>query len=405
MEKYVITGIGLYNSLGQTVAESWEALLQGKSGVAEVVWPEDNEEVFPKTHKALLYHIGAKCNFDYKNIPEVFQKHWKIWDDSSRASMLSCHEALTDANFTSTNVGVMFGTFDSGIYTKNDMLASIQKGNPKYPPRKSLNIGKDYQAMQISAVYNTTGPNYALTSACVTGLAQLETAVNMLKCDTDLDGVIVGSCDFLVDPMWVYWFQNLGALSTAPCKPFDINRAGINLGEGAATIIVEPLSKALRRNAKIYGTIESVVNLTLYESATSPDPNGMGAFYSMQKALSKAGIDASDVKYVNAHATGTPVGDIVEYTAISKLFPGATVVSNKGQIGHTMGACGITELIYTALALKSNVTPGNINLTDKIGNNEVILPTESTTINSQYAVKNSFGFGGRNSSMVYKNGY
>jgi 3-oxoacyl-[acyl-carrier-protein] synthase II len=159
------------------------------------------------------------------------------------------------------------------------------------------------------------------------------------------------------------------------------------------------LSKAQKRNAKIYGIVKSTNFYTLFDSDTSPDPEGTGAKICVQQALDKAGITANDIDYVNAHATSTSIGDQIEYTAMLSLTPGRVMVSNKGQIGHGMSAAGITETIYTLLTMRDGQSPGNANLKTPCGQG-MILPTESVNIDVKYAIKNSFGFGGRNASLV-----
>jgi 3-oxoacyl-[acyl-carrier-protein] synthase II len=171
------------------------------------------------------------------------------------------------------------------------------------------------------------------------------------------------------------------------------------MGEGAATIIIEPLSKAQDRGAKIYGIVKSTSFVTLFDSDTSPDPSGQGARLCVQQALDKAGITADQIDYVNAHATGTPIGDQVEFDAMLDLTPGRVMVSNKGQIGHTMASSGILETIYSLLTLRDQRTPGTANLVEPLSQG-MILPTNVMDVDVKYIIKNSFGFGGRNASMV-----
>jgi 3-oxoacyl-[acyl-carrier-protein] synthase II len=171
------------------------------------------------------------------------------------------------------------------------------------------------------------------------------------------------------------------------------------MGEGSATVIVEPLSKALARGAKIYGIVKSCSFVTLFDSDTSPDPEGIGAKSCVQSAIDKAGITADDIDYVNAHATSTPVGDQIEFDAMLELTPGRVMISNKGQIGHGMATSGIIETIYALLAMKNSRTPGTANLVNPLGTG-MILPSTAMDLDVKYAIKNSFGFGGRNASMV-----
>jgi 3-oxoacyl-[acyl-carrier-protein] synthase II len=261
----------------------------------------------------------------------------------------------------------------------------------------------DFISAKIAGYYKLYGPNTSLNSACTSGLTGIDFAINTLKTDPELDGMIVGGVDHLVEPIFMYWFQTLGALAisddpSANC-PFDTKRSGFVMGEGAATLIIEPMSKALARGANIYAIIRSTHLSTLYESDTSPDLSGDGAKLCVLKALEKAQVAASDISYINAHATSTPIGDKIEFDCVYSLMPGRVMVSNKGQLGHTMAGAGIVETIYTLLAMKHSTTPPNINLTDPLDTG-MILPTSQMALDIKYAIKNSFGFGGRNSSIV-----
>ena len=240
-----------------------------------------------------------------------------------------------------------------------------------------------------------------MDSACTTGITSIDYAINTLKANPDLDAMIVGAADHMAEPIYMYWFQNLGALSPTGSRPFDKSRNGFVMGEGAATMIIEPKNKALARGAKIYGTIKSCSFVTLFDSDTSPDPEGHGAKRCVQQALDRAGITADQIRYINAHATSTPVGDQIEYDAMLALTPNQIMVSNKGQIGHCMSAAGIVESIYTLLALRDQRTPGNANLVDACSQG-MILPNTAIDIDARYAIKNSFGFGGRNASIVFE---
>jgi 3-oxoacyl-[acyl-carrier-protein] synthase II len=281
------------------------------------------------------------------------------------------------------------------------MLAAFNQGK-KYSPRKSLNIGGEHTAAQVAAVYGFNGPNYSMVSACATGIVSIDAACAYLKSNPDLDAMLVGATDRTADAFNMYWFNILGALSpTGMSAPFDKSRNGFVMGEGAATIIIEPLSKALKRGASVYATINGCGVVTKFDSDTSPDPEGEGAVQCMLRACRQAGLHPSFIDYVNAHATSTPIGDIIEYNAIAKIIKhDVVVVSNKGQIGHAMSACGLIETIYTLLTMKMGISPGNANLVDPIGDSNLILPTESIKVDVKYAMKNSFGFGGRNASMI-----
>jgi len=401
MEQYVITGIGIHNGLGTTAESSWQNLLSGKSAICPIIWPDDDDTKFPNTHSALkikIAGISPKLQESDQH-PDYFNYGWPNWDPNTRACLMSVDEAINDSNLTSKNVGVVVSTFGSGTSLRLEIFSALNNGVKKISPRKSLNIGLDFPAAQVSAIYKVQGPNTALDSACTTGLTSIEHAINTLKANPELDAMIVGGSDHIAEPIYMYWFQSLGALSSEGSFPFDKSRNGFVMGEGAATIIIEPLSKARARNSKIYGIVKGTGFVTLFDSDTSPDPEGHGARQCVNMALSKAGIPASSIDLVNAHATSTPVGDQVEFDAMKDITPGRTMVSNKGQLGHTMAGAGIVETIYTLQGMRDSQVPGNANLIDPCGDG-MLLPTTRTNLDIKYAIKNSFGFGGRNASIV-----
>ena len=401
---YVVTGIGIINGLGESAEESWINLLAGKSAIKTIKWPDDDPTRFPSScNKILKIQIGALNPHISENYPHPihFDYGWNNWDTNTRACLLTVDEAITDSKLISKNVGVVVSTFGSGTTLRLDMFSNMMNGIKKTPPRKVLNTGLDFPAAQVAAAYKVTGPNTAMDSACTTGITSIDYAINTLKANPDLDAMIVGAADHMAEPIYMYWFQNLGALSPTGSRPFDKSRNGFVMGEGAATMIIEPKNKALARGAKIYGTIKSCSFVTLFDSDTSPDPEGHGAKRCVQQALDRAGITADQIRYINAHATSTPVGDQIEYDAMLALTPNQIMVSNKGQIGHCMSAAGIVESIYTLLALRDQRTPGNANLVDACSQG-MILPNTAIDIDARYAIKNSFGFGGRNASIVFE---
>lgn len=406
MEQYAVTGIGVYNGLGTTAESSWQSLLQGNSAIQTIAWPEDDETKFPETHSALTIKTAAlspKLTKDDPH-PELFDRGWANWDPNTRACLMSVNEAITDSNLNSKNVGVVVSTFGSGTSIRLEIFSALNRGSKKISPRKILNVGLDFPAAQISALYKVEGPNTSIDSACTTGITNIDHAIMALKTKPELDAMIVGGCDHIAEPIYMYWFQSLGALSPAEdlrmaSCPFDIDRSGFVMGEGAATMIIEPLSKALARGAKVYGIVRGTGFVTIFDSDTSPDKDGRGAREVVRKAMANAEVKPEDIQLINAHATSTPIGDFIEYDAMSELFPGRNCVSNKGQVGHTMAGAGILETIYTLQSMRDGVIPPNTNLRNPIGDG-LQLPRESKKFDVKYAIKNSFGFGGRNASIV-----
>lgn len=402
---FVITGIGLYNGLGKDARTSFCSLLNGESTIVPISWPDFNPDIFPQSHKAVPATVAGLCPEPEESecIPG-FEKYWKHWDPVTRIGLLSAKEAVTNSGINSTNVGVIFSSFAAGVSVKLDMLGAFNQGK-RFSPRKSLNIEGEHTSAQVAALFGFNGPNYSLVSACATGIVAIDAACAHLKANPDLDAMLVGATDKTADAFDMYWFNLLGALSpTGVSAPFDKARNGFVMGEGAATLIIEPFHKAFKRKANILAFIRGCGVVTKFDSDTSPDPEGEGAYECMMKACKNALIDPSDIDYVNAHATSTPVGDMIELRAISRLLgegKHVPVVSNKGQIGHTMSACGLIEIIYTILAMDGGISPGNANLNDpeSIPDN-INLLRDKSMIRGKYAMKNSFGFGGRNASII-----
>lgn len=402
---FVITGIGLYNGLGKTARTSFSSLLDGESTIVPISWPDFNHDTFPQSHKAVPATMAGLCPEpkDSECVSE-FMGYWRHWDPATRAGLLTVEEAVLESGIDSCNVGIIFSTFAGGPELRSKMLAALNQGK-RYSPRKSLNISREHMAAQVAAIYDFNGPNYSMTSACATGIVSIDTACAQLRANPELDAMVVGAADKTANALEMYWFNLLNAMSpTGVSAPFDKSRNGFVMGEGAATLIIEPFHKAFKRKANILAFIRGCGIVTKFDSDTSPDPEGEGAYECMMKACKNALIDPSDIDYVNAHATSTPVGDMIELRAISRLLgegKQVPVVSNKGQIGHTMSACGLIEIIYTILAMDGGISPGNANLIDpEISFSNINLLRGKSTIRGRYAMKNSFGFGGRNASII-----
>ena len=403
MEQYVITGMGIHNGLGRTLNASWKNLLAGETAVKETIWPEDNENRFPRTYSALKTKYAATNLPPLEECPEKLSYGWRHFDPNTKSCLLAIDEAMTASGIDSRKVGAFVSTFGGATDIRLKVFEALDRGK-KASPRNTLNLGLDFPAAQVAKIWDAHGPNTCLNSACTTGLTSIELAIQTMKVDQSLDAMIVGGADNNVDAIYMFWFQNLGALSqsqeieTASC-PWDRKRNGFVMGEGASAIVIEPISKALARGAIIYGIIKSTSTFTLFDSDTSPDPDGIGAKTCVRQAIDRAGLKASDIGYVNAHATSTSVGDDIEFNAMLEITPGIPMVSNKGQIGHSMAGCGIVESIYAIMAMREGVTPPNANLTEPLGEG-MILPTKTMPLDAKYCIKNSFGFGGRNSSII-----
>jgi 3-oxoacyl-[acyl-carrier-protein] synthase II len=404
MKKIAITGLGMLSGLGSSVEENWTNLLAGKTAIKEIAWPEDNPKQFPKTHKAITVNSGAPCPIPEFEISE-YGGHHLHWDPCVKIAVRSAEQAIKDSKLNSKNIAVVYSTVGGSLGARAYLSRNLEDGRDRILPRRVIQSTLDYISGVITRHFQFNGLSTCVNSACSTGLLTIDYAVKSLLTDDTLDAVLVGGADTPIEGYQYYYFQNLGALSYAPAdvasRPFDKNRSGFVAGEAAGAMMLEPLEKAQARGAKIYGIIAGIGTASAGNHDTSPDKDGEGARQAVIKAVKNAGIDYKDIGYINAHATGTIIGDDIEFYAMRDLFPGATMISNKGQLGHTLGASGIIESIFTVLALKNNVTPPNINFKDPIDSG-MFIPVEQTALNTRYAIKNNFAFSGRCASIVFE---
>jgi 3-oxoacyl-[acyl-carrier-protein] synthase II len=400
--KFAITGIGILNGLGDTLEENWENLLAGKSTIQDITWPEDNPDVLPSTCKGIQIKTGFPSPTPEFTRDEYDNEH-RHWTRSTKMTMYTANQAYKDSGLTSKNVGVFFTTTVGQMEANNKIMKAIDKGREKYSPKQILNGSNAYGSEQVQKYLKLQGPSGSIHTACATGIYLLDYGIKTLMTDPDLDAVMIGCSDSSIQPFVFYYFQNLNALSRLSaadaCKPFDLNRSGFVLGEGSCAYMLEPLEKAVARGAHIYGLVlgTGISGSGVFD--TEPDPTGHTQRLAVHKALRNACVDPEDIDYINAHATGTPVGDEQEYDLMNDMFHGKVMVSNKGQIGHTLGVCSVIELVYTIMALKEQRTPPNVNLTTPVGQG-MQLPTVETKIYAKYAIKNSFAFGGRSACAV-----
>jgi 3-oxoacyl-[acyl-carrier-protein] synthase II len=402
MKQYAITGIGILNGLGFDLEENWKNLLAGKSAIKEISWPADDPNKFPKTHKALTVKTGAPCP-----LPEFteneFGGHYQYWDPCVKISVASVKDAINDSGLLSKNVSVVYSTTGGSLHSRAYVSRNLEDGRERILPRQVIQSTLDYASGVITRMFGFSGGSTSMHSACSTGLVSLDYGIKQLELDTELDAVIVGGADMPLEGYQSYYFQNLGALSTQPAeiasRPFDKNRSGFVAGEAAGALVIETLEKAQARGAKIYGLIRSVGTASAGSHDTAPDKGGEAAKLAVTKAVRLAGLKLTDIQYINAHATGTKVGDDIEFYAMRDLFPDSTMSANKGQIGHTLAASGIVETIYTLLALRDQITPPTVNLADPIDTG-INIPTSASAITAKYAIKNNFAFGGRSACAV-----
>ncbi len=406
--RVVITGIGLVTPVGLTTAESWEAVLSGKSGIGLINKLD--------TSKLDVKIAGEVKNFDPGQYLD--KKEIKKMDRFIHFAIASCDQAMTDSELkiNGTNagrVGVIVGSGMGGLETifYYDQIYLNQGPNrisPFYVPASVINLAPG----QLSIRTGASGPNFSPVSACATATHALGEAYHIIK-RGDADAVISGGSEATISPVAIAGFSNMKALSNRndepekASRPFDMKRDGFVMGEGAGILILEELEHALSRNAKIYAEVIGFgMNSDAYH-ITSPIPDGSGAARCMELTVASAGINPDQVDYINAHGTSTQVNDAMETKAVKLTFKEHAsrilISSTKSMTGHMLGAAGAVEAAFTALALYHQIIPPTINLENpdpECDLDYVANKARSAAIN--IGMSNSFGFGSTNACIALK---
>ncbi|WP_353684465.1 beta-ketoacyl-ACP synthase II [Thermodesulfovibrio sp. 3907-1M] len=406
--RVVVTGMGMVSPLGLDVKSTWEAILQGKSGVSYI------------THfdaKDYPVRIAAEVKgFDPANYIE--QKEIKKMDRFIHFAIAATEMALQDSGLkitpqNSERIGIVIGSGMGGLptieyYHKVLLEKGWKRVSPFFIPMVIVNLA----AGQISIRYGIKGPNLAVTTACATGNHSIGEAFRMIQYG-DADVMIAGGTEAVITPMAVAGFAIMRALSTRndepekASRPFDIDRDGFVMGEGSGIIILEELEHALKRGAKIYAEVVGYGMSSDAYHITAPAPEGEGGARCMKMAINDAGIHPEEVDYINAHGTGTKQGDELETQAIKTVFGEHAyklcVSSTKSMTGHLLGAAGGVEAIFTVLSIYENIVPPTINLDNPDPECDLdYVPYKPKKKEIRYAMTNSFGFGGTNASLVFK---
>ena len=395
--KFAITGIGIINGLGATVEHSWGNLLLGRSALDTVKWTDDEAQL-PRTSKGINFTAGFPSllpSFD-----DSYEGADRYWSRGTKLGVYAAEQAYKDSGLNTKNVNVVFSTATATFETIGKALDVLDEGRSKFSPKTILNSTNDYISGQVSKRLKLEGPSASVHSACASGLNAIDYGLRLLATDDELDAVLVGASDAGINAFTYFFFQNLNALSNSAPRPFDQDRSGFVIGEGAGAFIIEPLHKAVLRGARIHGLILGTGGASNAQFDINPDPEGKSQTQAILKTLRTAKIRAEQIDYINAHATGTPQGDDIEYEVCKNLFYNRPIVSNKGQIGHCLASAGIIESIYTVLTLRDQVSPGTANLTTPCGTGLHTLRV-SEKITAKYAIKNSFAFGGRAMCAVF----
>ncbi len=411
LKRVVVTGLGALTPIGNTVPEYWNSLINGVSGAAPITH-------FDATKFKTQFACEVK-NFD----PEQFmdRKDARKLDPFVHYALASTDEAVKDANLDFENldtnrIGVIWGSGIGGLKTFMDEVAAFTNGdgtprfNPFFIPKMILDIAPGH----ISIKYGLRGPNFSTVSACASSTNALIDAFNYVRLGK-ANIIISGGSEAIIYEAGMGGFNAMHALSTrnddpqTASRPFDKDRDGFVAGEGSATLILEELEHAKARGAKIYAEIVGGGMSADANHITAPHPEGLGAKLVMSSALSDAGLNTSDIDYINVHGTSTPLGDISETKAIKSLFGEdayrLNISSTKSMTGHLLGAAGAVEAVASVLAVKNDIIPPTINhFTD----DPDIDPKLNLTFNKaqkrevRAALSNTFGFGGHNASVIFK---
>ncbi|MFC2185685.1 beta-ketoacyl-ACP synthase II [Peijinzhouia sedimentorum] len=411
LKRVVVTGIGALTPIGNTAPTFWEGLANGVSGAAPIT--RFDAEKFKTQFACEVKGWDPNDHFDRKEARKM--------DPFTQYAMVACDEAIIDSGLDLNTVnldrcGVIWGSGIGGLKTFQDEVAyfSAGDGTPKFNPFFIPKMIVDICSGHISIKYGFRGPNFATVSACASATNALIDSFNYIRLGM-ADLVISGGSEAAVVEAGVGGFNSMKALSErndspeTASRPFDKDRDGFVLGEGAGALIIESYDHAIARGAKIYAElIGGGMSADAYH-ITAPHPEGLGATNVMINALRDAGIKPEEVDYINVHGTSTPLGDVSEVLAIQKIFGEhaykLNISSTKSMTGHLLGAAGAIEAIASIMAIKNQLIPPTINhFTD----DDTFDPKLNFTFNKaqkrevKIALSNTFGFGGHNCSIIFK---
>tara|TARA_Y100000994_G_scaffold202182_1_gene173083 strand:+ start:5116 stop:6345 length:1230 start_codon:yes stop_codon:yes gene_type:complete len=403
--RVVVTGMGVVSSLGCDIDSFFNNIKNGKSGISPITsFDTSNHSV----------KIAGEVNID---LDDYFtKKELNRMDRFTALALIAAKEAISKSdlinkNDLNENVGVIIGSGIGGINTMEQQHSRLQKSPKRVSPFFVPSMILDIVSGHISIEYGFKGPNFAVVSACASSNHAIGESFNRIKYGLN-DIIVTGGTEGGITPLSVAGFSNMKALSknedyTIASRPFDNNRDGFVIAEGAGILVLEELEHALARNAEIVGEIVGYGASADAYHLTSPDENGYGAIKSMKESIKQAEIYPEDIDYINAHGTSTKYNDRIETSAIKSLFKEHAyklhISSSKSMLGHLLGAAGALESIISILSIKNSIIPPTINY--KTPDPECDLnytPNESINQDIKYALSNTFGFGGHNSSLVFK---
>ena len=417
MRRVVVTGLGLVSPLANNVEETWSRLLDGQSG-AKPITTFEASDLACQIACSITRGDGSNGSFNADDWMEP--KEQRKVDDFILLAVAAATQALTDAGWKpesyedQTRTGVMIGSGIGGlggIYEGSRVL--LERGprrlSPFFIPGRLINLAGGYVSIQ----HGLKGPNHAVVTACSTGAHAIGDASRIIAFG-DADVMVAGGTEAAINRLGIAGFCACRALSTGyndepqkGSRPYDRDRDGFVMGEGAGILVLEELEHALARGAKIYAEIIGYGMSGDAYHITSPSEDGDGAFRCMSAAIKRAGISAGELDYVNAHGTSTPLGDEIELKAVERLVGNSaanlTMSSTKSSIGHLLGAAGSVEAIFSILAIRDNIVPPTLNLDNPSVETAIdLVPHVARKKQVDVALSNSFGFGGTNASLVFR---
>ena len=411
LKRVVVTGLGALTPIGNNVASYWEGLKSGKSGAGPITH-------FDNTH----FKTKFACELKGYNAEDFFdRKEARKLDKFAQYAMVAADEAIADAALPldamdKFRIGVIWGAGIGGLETfQNEVLNyAAGDGTPRFNPFFIPKMIADIAPGNISIKHGFMGPNYATVSACASSSNALIDAMNYIRLG-HCDVIVSGGSEAAVTIAGMGGFNAMHALSTrnespeTASRPFDANRDGFVLGEGAGALILEEYEHAVARGAQIYCEVMGGGMTSDAHHMTAPHPEGIGVVRVMENCLKDAGMTADQVDAINTHGTSTPLGDVAELKAISKVFgshaANININSTKSMTGHLLGAAGAIEAIASILAMKYSLVPPTINHTEA---DPAIDPSLNLTLNKaqvrevNVAMSNTFGFGGHNACVLFK---
>lgn len=406
--RVVITGIGALTPVGKTAPDFWNGLISGKSGVRPIEHFDTSD--LPTKFAGQLENYDSNDYFDRKEARRL--------DPVTQYAVISSDEAIKDSGIdldkiNKDRVAVLIGTGIGGMQTFYEQSVSLHESgargvNPFFIPM----LIPDMPAGQVSIKYGFRGPNFCAVSACATGSHNIGLAFDSIRYG-QADMALCGGTESPVWRIGVAGFSSMRALSRRndepekASRPFDKDRDGFVLGEGSAMFFLESLESALDRGARIYGEIVGYGFSADAHHITAPDPDGNGVLLALNNALNMAGITPEDVEHINMHGTSTPLGDIAETNSIKKVFGdhayNINLNSTKSMTGHMLGAAGAAESIATLLAIYHSMIPPTINQENPDPECDLnYTPNKPVERDINYALNNAFGFGGHNTTLVFK---